>query len=76
VNAPGSPSGAPIGGDPERVLSQALHAMAGGAKEARPDDPAAERANEAHLTTAQIVLIAVLLGLVIGVTAGLISLLP
>ncbi len=75
MNSPGSPAGAPSGGDPERVLSQALHAMAGGAKEARPDNPAAARSDAAHLTTAQIVLIAVLVGLVIGITAGLMSLL-
>ncbi|GGM08506.1 hypothetical protein [Nakamurella endophytica] len=61
-------------GDPETVLSQALRAMAGAAREA----PAREQpapGGRRRLTAGQVLLLAVLLGLVVGVTAGIVSLL-
>jgi len=67
--------------DPERVLEQALRAMAGGGKA-----PPAEQQLVASLditaasspptfTRLQIVLIAMIIGLLIGITVGVISLL-
>lgn len=57
---------------PEQVLSQALRAMAGGrpAPADRSDEPTGPR-----LTATQILLIAALLGAVIGIVAGLVVLL-
>ncbi len=64
----------------EQVLSQALRAMAGGEKPARADAAAAAAcgAPAAHsgrrLSTAQVMLIAAIVGLLIGCVAGLVSL--
>lgn len=71
MTRPGRPAG-PVPGDPdaERVLAQALHAMAGGAKQSRPDD----EAGGLVLNRLQILLIAVIAGLLIGISVGLISL--
>ena len=70
---------APSGPDPEKVLAQALHAMAGGDKPARPPTsglPGAPGSRPAdRLSILQILLLAVLLGLCVGITAGLVSLL-
>lgn len=67
---------------PERVLSQALRAMAGG----RPDSamhpgagvsrpPSARGADPAvRLTTVQVLLIAAIIGVVVGMGAGLVML--
>jgi hypothetical protein len=58
----------------EQVLSQALRAMAGGEKAGRPDaDAAAGRGR--RLTTMQLVLLATIIGLLIGAGAGLLTLL-
>lgn len=58
---------------PEQVLSQALRAMAGGRSASQGDD---ERSSSTpRLTIAQVLLIAALLGAVIGVAAGLVVLL-
>lgn len=81
MTLPGRPPRGPLGedrgqtGDPEaeRVLSQALRAMAGGGKQTRPvaDAPGPTRD---PLTRLQILLIATIAGLLIGLTVGLISL--
>ena len=66
----------PAPADPEAVLSQALRAMAGGAKPGRPDrQPATTPVPRARLSVLQIILIAVILGLLVGITAGLVTLL-
>ena len=67
--APGS------AGDPERVLSQALRAMAGGrrgdaAMVSGAVDPGAGQATR-RFTAVQIVLIAVIAGLIVGIGAGI-----
>jgi hypothetical protein len=64
--------------DPERVLSQALRAMAGG----RPGSPVRGRDNNGadatpgrrrgRLTAAQVLLIAAIIGLVIGMAVALV----
>jgi hypothetical protein len=59
----------------EEVLAQALRALAGGGRQARPQPPEPGRPAPAPFTRVQIVLLAVLLGLLIGMTAGVISLL-
>jgi len=70
---------APSGPDPEKVLAQALHAMAGGDKPTPPPTsglPGAPGSSPTRrLSILQILLIAVLLGLCVGITAGLVSLL-
>lgn len=60
-------------GDPdaERVLTQALRAMAGGDKQSRADDA---RADQFRFTRLQIMLIAVIAGLLVGITVSLIKL--
>ncbi len=67
---------------PERILSQALRAMAGG----RPDSPMHPGAGVSHspagrgadpairLTTVQMLLIAAIVGVVVGMGAGLVML--
>jgi hypothetical protein len=57
------------------VLAQALHAMAGGGKAARVQPSPESGPARTQLTTVQVLLLALLIGLGIGVTAGLISLL-
>ncbi len=59
--------------DPERVLAQALRAMAGGGRQTRTDDSSAS--TRSPLSILQIVLIATILGLLVGMTVGVISLL-
>lgn len=65
----------------EEVLAQALRALAGGGRQARPPGttesgrPESGRRPPVPFTGLQIVLLAVLLGLLIGMTAGVISLL-
>ena len=68
--------------DPERVLSQALRAMAGGEKQVRPDTQSgsapAQRAGgqpKPSLSLLQIILIATIFGLLVGITVGLVTLL-
>ncbi|MET3804588.1 hypothetical protein ABIB25_001583 [Nakamurella sp. UYEF19] len=68
---PPDPSGQ--GPDPERVLTQALRAMAGGGKESR--EPSGAVGRRPSLTVVQILLIAAIVGLLAGTTVGLISLL-
>lgn len=60
--------------DPEAVLSQALRAMAGGGRKHQPV-PGAGAGTGPRLSTAQIVLIALIVGLVAGMGAGIVSLL-
>ena len=57
----------------EEVLEQALRALAGGSRSARPAD--AGRRATVPFTRLQIMLLAVLLGLLVGMTAGILSLL-
>ena len=62
--------------DPEAVLAQALRAMAGGGKSGGADQHATPALlPRSRLSVLQIVLIATILGLLIGITAGLITLL-
>jgi hypothetical protein len=62
--------------DPEAVLAQALRAMAGGGKPGRTGEQAAPALlPRTRLSVLQIVLIATILGLLIGITGGLITLL-
>ena len=57
----------------EQVLSQALRAMAGGGKApGQPSDPGTSRAR--RLTTGQLILLAAIVGLLIGIGAGFVSL--
>ncbi len=65
----------PGGPDPERVLAQALRAMAGGGKQKPAQQGDARRASGAPLSVLQIVLMAIIVGLLVGLTIGLISLL-
>lgn len=66
-------------GDPdqhaEEVLSQALRALAGGGKQVRPPQSTPGRPTTVPFTGLQIVLLAILLGLLVGMTAGVIGLL-
>lgn len=61
----------PRGGDPETVIRQALRAQAGGPARgpARRGSPAKGRP-PSRLTTAQVLLIAAIIGLLIGMAAG------
>lgn len=65
------PGGAADDSRAEKVLSQALKAMAGG--QAAPSATGG-RAN-LHLSTTQLVLVAAIVGLLVGIGAGLLSLL-
>jgi hypothetical protein len=58
----------------EEVLEQALRALAGGSRSTRPP-PEAGRPAPVPFTRLQVVLLAVLLGLLVGMTAGVITLL-
>lgn len=82
MTGPGPPEGAGRpgrSGEPdqhaEEVLAQALRALAGGGRQSRPQPPEPGRRAPVPFTRLQIVLLAVLLGLLIGMTAGVISLL-
>ena len=57
----------------EEVLEQALRALAGGGRSTRPPD--AGRRATAPFTALQVMLLAVLLGLLVGMTAGVLTLL-
>ncbi|MET0864417.1 MAG: hypothetical protein ABWZ98_08775 [Nakamurella sp.] len=59
----------------EQVLAQALRVMAGGGKPPPKTDPAGPPARLRRLSTAQLILLAVIIGLLIGVVAGVISVL-
>ena len=57
----------------EHVLAQALRVMAGGGKDAgQPSGSSTSRAR--RLTTGQLILLAAIIGLLIGIGAGFISL--
>ena len=77
--APGSaPAPSPAGSVPdaraEQVLSQALRLMAGGRPGAEQGSGTAPSPRQ-RLTTGQLLLLAAVVGLVIGIVAGLLSLL-
>ena len=57
------------------MLEQALRAMAGGGKPRRMDLPAGAAPDSPALSMLQIVLIATIVGLLVGVTVGLVTLL-
>ena len=59
----------------EEVLEQALRALAGGSRPTRQQSEEPGRPAPIPFTPLQIVLLAILLGLLIGMTAGVISLL-
>ena len=59
----------------EEVLEQALRALAGGNRPSRPPRTDPGRSPTVPFTRLQIILLAVLLGLLVGMTAGVISLL-
>jgi len=58
----------------EQVLSQALRVMAGGGNPpaATPDDQ--EKSTRRRLTTGQLILLAAIVGLLVGIAAGFLSL--
>lgn len=56
----------------EQVLSQALRVMAGGGKAPQPSG--ADEPRPRRLTTGQLILLAAIVGLLIGIGAGFISL--
>lgn len=59
------------GGDPEMVLRQALRSMAGGRRpEPGSVPPAPRRSALSRLTTPQILLIAAIIGVVLGMAAA------
>ena len=69
---PGQPGERESRADPELVLAQALRALAGGKRDApAAPDPAPQRR---RVTAGQLLLIAALAGLVVGILAGIISL--
>lgn len=84
---PGEPRHPPArpdlpGPDPELLLGQALRAMAGGARSPLPSPATVAAAESAahdrrwsRYSTLQILLMAALAGLILGVIAGLLSLL-
>ena len=57
----------------EQVLSQALRAMAGGGR-APVQPPGSGSSRVRRLTTSQLILLAAIIGLLIGIGAGFISL--
>ena len=73
-----TPAGSPASGGSEdsraeQVLSQALRVMAGGGK--TPASPPTDaRVTRRRLTTSQLVLLAAIVGLLIGIGAGFVSL--
>lgn len=62
------------GQDAEAVLAQALRAMAGGRKGEQPLPGAGPR-RRARLSAVQVLLIAALIGIVVGMAAGFLTLL-
>jgi len=76
TDRPGTPT-APGGGAEdsraEQVLSQALRVMAGGGR-APEKVPTKERSSPRRLTTAQLILLAAIVGLLIGIGVGFVSL--
>jgi len=61
--------------DPERVLSQALRAMAGGRPESSLPSGGRSTGGSGGLTSIQIMLIAAIIGVVVGMSTGLVLLL-
>lgn len=62
--------------DAELVLSQALRAMAGEGKRVKSVQPAADgEFSKPRMTALQVLLIAVIIGLLIGMGAGIVTLL-
>lgn len=59
----------------EQVLSQALRVMAGGGKPPPQAEPPPAARRFSQLSTTQLVLLAVIIGLLVGVAAGFLSLL-
>lgn len=57
----------------EQVLSQALRVLAGGEKPSSTT-PTADRSSRRRPTTGQLILLAAIVGLLIGIAAGFISL--
>ena len=57
----------------EQVLSQALRVMAGGGK-VPPPSPNAGSVSRRRLSTSQLILLAAIVGLLIGIAAGFVSL--
>ena len=75
MSGPGSQPGPPRQDpDAERVLTQALRAMAGGGKQ-RPGLAAETPPARTSLSVLQVMLIAVIVGLLVGITVGLVTLL-
>ena len=75
------PTGSTPGTDPaqdsraEQVLSQALRVMAGGGKPPTDSEPVATTHRFGRLSTVQLILLAIIIGLLVGVAAGFISVL-
>ena len=70
------PGGTPGGADDsraEQVLSQALRVMAGGGN-VPPASTTAGQVTRRRLTTGQLILLAAIVGLLIGIGAGFVSL--
>jgi hypothetical protein len=70
---PGGPPGGTGDSRAEQVLSQALRVMAGGGK-VPPASTTAGQVTRRRLTTGQLILLAAIVGLLIGIGAGFISL--
>jgi hypothetical protein len=66
-------SGDPADPDAERVLQQALRAMAGGQTDADPG--ARTQLGGMRWSTTQVILLALVIGLTVGMVAGIVSLL-
>lgn len=58
----------------EEVLAQALRVMAGGGKSAVAPTPAVDQRTRRRLSTGQLVLLAAIIGLLIGIGGGFLSL--
>lgn len=79
---PGGPSGGPPGGQAggtgdaraEEVLAQALRVMAGGGKAPPAPTGGGDQRTRRRLSTGQLVLLAAIIGLLIGIGAGFLSL--
>lgn len=72
----GGGAGPPAGSDDaraEQVLSQALRVMAGGGK-VPPAGGSAGQVSRRRLSTSQLILLAAIVGLLIGIGAGFVSL--
>jgi hypothetical protein len=70
---PGAPVGGPEDSRAEQVLSQALRVMAGGGK-VPPASTTAGKVTRRRLSTSQLILLAAIVGLLIGIGAGFVSL--